>query len=232
MHGIEPIEVFTTPQPRQLTLRKLPASPQSLLAWPVPNRIFPLDTAMPADIRPHASADVSAVKSLLSRKVRTSREIPWPAWRESALRFFDAGRLVRAARQQVRARPRRRERTARLLQAADALAGQPVHFEGPLDALRIVDVNSRRGFRIHARELPMNRRPPAARRLRIDLGAHVQIRLGQLRKTSVRAWKYSMVPPTNTADGPAARSPAWPRSHRARTRPPSNSSSDLEWSMR
>ena len=161
---------FATPAATSIAAWPVVALPQSLVLWPLPSRI-----ALPNNFHtcryPTARIDgCSAVRSPLSRKrahlVQTS---PPPAWPRSAPRFARAGRRGRAAPPRIPARSTLGERRSRrLLQARDRLAGYPIHLERALNALRIVDVNARRGGRIHARELlvqrrPARRRPPARR---------------------------------------------------------------------
>ena len=77
-----------------------------------------------------------------------------------------------------------KHRHALLLQFRDGRAGQPVHLEGALDPLRIVDMNARRRRRIHTSQVPGAWPPNPRSPLDASMsGPHLQVRLGQFRNS-------------------------------------------------
>ena len=81
-------------------------------------------------------------------------------------------------------------------------AGEDVHFQRTLDALRIVRMDAPRRRRIDTGKPRMQRRPSDAVRLPLDLRPRRRIRRGQRRETALQRSKVQPRPPREQRDVP------------------------------
>jgi hypothetical protein len=179
MHGIDPTSAIAPSQPRQLPFGKLPRRGNRVIS-----RI--LQGAIPCHMSPQLSISDSTHRWMFRVEV-ASGDKPADLLDETGLEHaveshFDSGVQMDS----FKGRNYKfcdlhvgQDRTPPVLQRGDGLAGQSVHLESALDALRIVPVDACGRGRIHRFEFPMQGRPPGGRRLALDGGAYVEIRRRQ-----------------------------------------------------
>ncbi len=151
---------FAPPQPCQLAFGKLPRR-RNRLCFRVLQAALPRqDIAIPADIRPRASTDVPHSSRIFRAARAPLPENPPPAWPEIAIRSCGEGQLDRAAQPRIRGRSRLRTPTiADSCKRVIGLTGHSIHFQRPLNALRIIDMDPRGRRGIDSPQFLVHRAP-------------------------------------------------------------------------